>query len=95
MLDTTKSKLHVTRTCYQWLRFLVYYRWVLYLDYFHLKARASAKRMNSVTTMKDAIKEWERANGKRIVTASEVKLNGILPPLDKMDNMLMTFVRCE
>ena len=46
--------------------------------------------------MKDAVKQWEKRNGgEKITGAAEVKLNGIFPPLDRMDAVITTFVACE
>jgi dynein light chain 1, axonemal len=49
----------------------------------------------NVTPMKDAVKYWEKKTGEKIISATEIKLNGIFPPLDRMDPMISTFVACE
>ena len=45
--------------------------------------------------MKEAIKQWELKNEQKISQAVEIKLNGILPPLDKMDASVLYFHHCE
>eukprot|EP00002_Diphylleia_rotans_P023635 TRINITY_DN464_c0_g1_i2.p1 TRINITY_DN464_c0_g1~~TRINITY_DN464_c0_g1_i2.p1 ORF type:complete len:214 (+),score=51.69 TRINITY_DN464_c0_g1_i2:288-929(+) len=40
------------------------------------------------TTLKDALKAWEAKKGQKFTEATEIKLIGILPPIEKMDNSL-------
>ena len=52
-------------------------------------------KMSLSTPMKEAIKQWELKNDQKVNQATEIKLNGILPPLDKMDPSLLSFHNCE
>eukprot|EP00002_Diphylleia_rotans_P023642 TRINITY_DN464_c0_g1_i9.p1 TRINITY_DN464_c0_g1~~TRINITY_DN464_c0_g1_i9.p1 ORF type:complete len:171 (+),score=46.88 TRINITY_DN464_c0_g1_i9:102-614(+) len=44
--------------------------------------------MAKATTLKDALKAWEAKKGQKFTEATEIKLIGILPPIEKMDNSL-------
>jgi Leucine-rich repeat (LRR) protein len=46
------------------------------------------------TSIREAIKKWEAATGKKPDEADEVKLNGMIPPIDKMDEHLNVFENC-
>jgi dynein light chain 1 len=46
------------------------------------------------TTIKDAIKKWEQKEGKKAEEATEVKLIGMIPPIDRMDENLNVFENC-
>ncbi|CAG0881961.1 unnamed protein product, partial [Cyprideis torosa] len=47
-------------------------------------------------TIKDAFKRWEEINeGEEITEAAEVKLNGMYPPVEKMDSSLGSLVNVE
>lgn len=48
-----------------------------------------------VTSCKEAIKKWEQREGKSPAEATEVKLIAIVPPIDKMDEMLNQFENCQ
>lgn len=45
--------------------------------------------------MKEAVKQWEAQNKQKISQATEIKLTGICPALDKMDTIMLSFVNCE
>ncbi|KAL5006499.1 hypothetical protein ScPMuIL_015305 [Solemya velum] len=47
------------------------------------------------TTIKEALARWEEKSGEKSKDAKVVKLNGILPPVDKMDASLSTLACCE
>lgn len=47
------------------------------------------------TTIKDALAKWEEKNGSKASAATEVKLYGQVPPIEKMDASLSTLASCE
>ncbi|EDQ91927.1 uncharacterized protein MONBRDRAFT_17815 [Monosiga brevicollis MX1] len=47
------------------------------------------------TSIKDAIKQWEEANGKSVAEETVVKLIGKLPPIEKMDAALSQLAHVE
>eukprot|EP00033_Pygsuia_biforma_P002999 GCRY01003300.1.p1 GENE.GCRY01003300.1~~GCRY01003300.1.p1 ORF type:complete len:204 (-),score=50.43 GCRY01003300.1:201-812(-) len=47
------------------------------------------------TPLKDAIKKWEENNGMKINEAKEIKLHGVMPPIDRIDNSLGQCPKCE
>jgi len=47
------------------------------------------------TTIKQALKKWEEATGKKGSDATEVKLIGVYPPIEKMDSTLASLTACE
>lgn len=52
--------------------------------------------MSKCTTIKEAFKKWEERNeGKDITKATDVGLQFMFPPIDKMDNNLNTLQKCE
>jgi len=46
------------------------------------------------TTIKEAIKQWEQREGKKPEEATEVKLIGMRPPIERMDENLNVFEAC-
>ena len=40
------------------------------------------------TTIKQALKKWEEATGKKAAEATEVKLIGVYPPIEKVKSLL-------
>lgn len=48
----------------------------------------------SKKTLREAIREWEAREGKRPDEAEEVKLNGMHPPIDRLDENLNVFENC-
>lgn len=48
----------------------------------------------SKKTLREAIREWEAKEGKRPDEADEVKLNGMHPPIDRLDENLNLFENC-
>ena len=40
------------------------------------------------TTIKQALKKWEEATGKKAAEATEVKLIGVYPPIEKVKLLL-------
>uniref|UniRef100_A0A5K4F343 Uncharacterized protein n=1 Tax=Schistosoma mansoni TaxID=6183 RepID=A0A5K4F343_SCHMA len=51
--------------------------------------------MDKPTTIKEAIKKWEEKTGQKASEATEVKLYGQYPPIEKMDASLSTLTMCE
>jgi dynein light chain 1 len=51
--------------------------------------------MSKGTSIKDAIKQWEEANGRPVAEESAVKLIGVLPPIEKMDSALSQLSHVE
>ncbi|XP_014910514.1 dynein axonemal light chain 1 isoform X1 [Poecilia latipinna] len=51
--------------------------------------------MAKATTMKEAIIKWEEKSGEKPNEAKEVKLYGLIPPIEKMDNSLNALASCE
>lgn len=51
--------------------------------------------MSKGTSVKDAIKQWEEKTGQRASEATEVKLIGLFPSIEKMDSGLSQLVLCE
>ncbi|XP_042205369.1 dynein axonemal light chain 1-like isoform X1 [Homarus americanus] len=47
------------------------------------------------TTIREALRQWEENTGEKATEAVEVKLIGIYPPIEKLDNALQTLVNCE
>ncbi|RNA28705.1 dynein light chain axonemal [Brachionus plicatilis] len=47
------------------------------------------------TTIKEAIGKWEEKNQAKASESKDVKLNGVFPPIEKMDASLSTLVVCE
>ena len=47
--------------------------------------------MSKATTCKDAMKRWEANTGLTPVEGIDVKLNCMLPPIEKMGEELMAF----
>ena len=50
--------------------------------------------MSKGTSIREAIKKWEQATGKKPEEADEVKLVGLIPPIDRMDEHLNVFENC-
>lgn len=46
-------------------------------------------------SMKEAVKQWEVQTQQKISSATEIKLIGICPALDKMDTVMLSFIACE
>jgi Leucine-rich repeat (LRR) protein len=46
------------------------------------------------TTIKDAIKKWSQKEGQNHEEATEVKLIGMIPPIDTMDETLNECKNC-
>ncbi|XP_076441234.1 dynein axonemal light chain 1-like [Babylonia areolata] len=51
--------------------------------------------MNKACTTKDALAKWQERTGIQLGEATEVKLCGMNPPLEKMDNGLGQLTKCE
>ncbi|XP_043206513.1 dynein axonemal light chain 1-like [Amphibalanus amphitrite] len=51
--------------------------------------------MAKATTCKEALKQWEERTGQKASEAKEVKLNGVWPPIEKMDSSLGQLALCE
>ncbi|XP_043994517.1 dynein axonemal light chain 1 isoform X2 [Gambusia affinis] len=51
--------------------------------------------MAKPTTLKEALAKWEEKSGEKPSEAKEVKLYGLIPPIEKMDNSLNALVLCE
>ena len=47
------------------------------------------------TTIKLALKKWEEANGQKASEATETKLIGIYPPIEKLDGPFHILINCE
>ena len=44
------------------------------------------------TTIKQALKKWEEATGKKAAEATEVKLIGVYPPIEKVQLLHISFL---
>jgi hypothetical protein len=51
--------------------------------------------LNKPTTIKEAIQKWEEKSQQKSVEAKDIKLNGMFPPIEKMDASLSTLANCE
>ncbi len=47
------------------------------------------------TTIKEALTKWEEKSGQKAAEAKDVRINGIFPPIEKMDASLSTLVNVE
>ncbi|XP_069180603.1 dynein axonemal light chain 1 [Procambarus clarkii] len=47
------------------------------------------------TTIREALRQWEENTGERAAEATEVKLIGLYPPIEKLDSALQVLVNCE
>jgi len=47
------------------------------------------------TTIRDALQKWEEKNAQKAAEATEVKLYGQIPPIERMDASLSTLTACE
>jgi len=50
--------------------------------------------MSKGTTIKDALARWEEKHGMKAAESEEVKLYGMMPPIEKMDASLSTLAKC-
>ncbi|XP_037084240.1 dynein light chain 1, axonemal-like [Pollicipes pollicipes] len=51
--------------------------------------------MSKGTSIKDALKQWEEKTGQKASEATEIKLIGIFPSIEKMDSALNQLALCE
>ncbi|KAG8183305.1 hypothetical protein JTE90_026005 [Oedothorax gibbosus] len=51
--------------------------------------------MGKGIAIKDAIKKWSEKTGENPAEATVIKLNGWIPPVDKLDASLATLTNCE
>lgn len=51
--------------------------------------------MGKGIALKDALKKWAEKTGEILSEATEVKLNGWIPPIDKLDTSLGNLTSCE
>ncbi|CAH8598980.1 unnamed protein product [Schistosoma turkestanicum] len=51
--------------------------------------------MDKPTTIKDALKKWEEKTGQKASEATEIKLCGLYPPIERTDASLSTLQKCE
>ena len=49
----------------------------------------------AVMMTKEALRLWEERTGSRASEATDVKLNGMLPSIEKMDSALSQLTRCQ
>ena len=47
------------------------------------------------TTVKQALKKWEEATGRKAGEAKEIKLIGVYPPIEKMEGPFHLLINCE
>ena len=47
------------------------------------------------TSIKNALKKWEEANKKKAAEATEIKLIGLYPPIEKLDGPFHILINCE
>lgn len=48
-----------------------------------------------MTKIKDALAKWEEKNAMSAVSSKEIKLCGLIPPIEKMDATLGQLIHCE
>ena len=51
--------------------------------------------MSKATTIKTALKKWEEASGKKAAEATDIKLIGQYPPIEKLDGPFHILINCE
>ncbi|RVE66551.1 hypothetical protein OJAV_G00108260 [Oryzias javanicus] len=51
--------------------------------------------MAQATTVKKALAKWEMISEQKANEATEIKLFGQIPPIEKLDNSLSTLINCE
>lgn len=66
---------------------------------FYFMLQASSKPYKKIS-LKEALKSWEEKNGKgehgkKIGDQLEIKFNGWVPPIEKLDNSMAAFTKCE
>ena len=51
--------------------------------------------MDKTTSIKEALKKWQEANGIDPTEATDIQMQFRWPPIWKMDNTLSTLVNCQ